>query len=395
MKDVLMEEVFRLLEEATRLEKSGDHRIEAATKYYESCYLMRQVVASAAGCQTSRESDEKTFGPTTCHLLEAKIDHYTTIARKLYFDEGMVRDGPRDQQQMGQPQHRGQPATSVIIGLLDDAISVITEPRTVPPTIPAPIPGTDGESTARPRNVPNDNAPVNSLIEPRRIGSIWNSKGIGKPKQQPKQQKQRQEEQQPQTSRWKGALAAIESRIHQRAHSAHSRLSKAVDLDEQHARLASSDGDDDPRIRAETIATYVQASELYLSAIQLGEDRKAKLETSLAATKRASSRAVTAVVQATVDGQNALVIKLKRLLVSALDRVEALKKEEAERKHQTQVKDRVFALKSSMLSTPLVAKMISRSDSLSDRQQNPRSFLRDNGSGGGRANGRSNSPTTV
>ena len=36
--------VFRLLENATLLEKAG-HRIEAATKFYEGCHLMRQILS--------------------------------------------------------------------------------------------------------------------------------------------------------------------------------------------------------------------------------------------------------------------------------------------------------------------------------------------------------------
>jgi len=73
-----LEDVFNLLETATLLEKGGQ-RIEAATKYYESCYLMRQVLSRIP----ENEKSSSTF-----RLLHEKIEFYTSAAQKLYFDDG-------------------------------------------------------------------------------------------------------------------------------------------------------------------------------------------------------------------------------------------------------------------------------------------------------------------
>lgn len=74
-----LDDVFRLLEKATLLEKDGQ-RIEAATKYYEGCHLMRQIVSQFPQGDTD---------PIVV-LLQEKIQCYTLQARRLYFDEGSV-----------------------------------------------------------------------------------------------------------------------------------------------------------------------------------------------------------------------------------------------------------------------------------------------------------------
>eukprot|EP00536_Pseudo-nitzschia_multiseries_P001686 jgi/Psemu1/317670/estExt_fgenesh1_pm.C_210051 len=73
-------DVFQLIATAKRLEKSG-HRIEAATKYYESCYLMRQAL--------SRFPQNEQSSPTY-RLLEENIELYTQAAQDLYFDDSSV-----------------------------------------------------------------------------------------------------------------------------------------------------------------------------------------------------------------------------------------------------------------------------------------------------------------
>lgn len=70
-----LDNVFNILEIATRLEKDGK-RIEAATKYCEGCYLMRQVIARMPESESSS---------ITCSLLQEKIQLYTKIAQNLYF----------------------------------------------------------------------------------------------------------------------------------------------------------------------------------------------------------------------------------------------------------------------------------------------------------------------
>ena len=71
----LLDDVFEILETATRHEKSGN-RIEAATKYFEATYLMRKVLAG-----TPQEEVD------TRRLLEQKIQDYSTAASRLYFDD--------------------------------------------------------------------------------------------------------------------------------------------------------------------------------------------------------------------------------------------------------------------------------------------------------------------
>ena len=69
----LLDDVFTLLGIATKLEENPDSKIEAATKYYEAVYLMRQYIQrlpSTAEHQQKRE------------LLESKAFHYEQLAQK-------------------------------------------------------------------------------------------------------------------------------------------------------------------------------------------------------------------------------------------------------------------------------------------------------------------------
>ena len=74
----LLDDVFDILEAATRQEKAGN-RIEAATKYYEATYLMRKVLVD-----TPQEASD------TRRLLEQKIEKYSRTASRLYFDDGSM-----------------------------------------------------------------------------------------------------------------------------------------------------------------------------------------------------------------------------------------------------------------------------------------------------------------
>jgi len=70
--------VFKILEEATRQEKAGN-RVEAATKYYEATYLLRRLLA-----ETPQDAID------TRRLLEKKIAEYSMLASRLYFCEGRM-----------------------------------------------------------------------------------------------------------------------------------------------------------------------------------------------------------------------------------------------------------------------------------------------------------------
>lgn len=74
----MLEDVFVLLETAKRLEKKPDNRIEAATKYYEAVYLIRQVLLNIPHDEASEP---------TRRLLTDKIEFYTQEAQRLYFDD--------------------------------------------------------------------------------------------------------------------------------------------------------------------------------------------------------------------------------------------------------------------------------------------------------------------
>ena len=75
----LLDDVFEILEKATLIDKSGENRIEAATKYYEAVYLMRQVLS-----MTPQEALD------IRDLLEEKIQFYSAAASRLYFDDSSI-----------------------------------------------------------------------------------------------------------------------------------------------------------------------------------------------------------------------------------------------------------------------------------------------------------------
>jgi hypothetical protein len=103
-----LDDVFRLLERATCLEKDGQ-RIEASTKYYEGCHLMRQIVSKFPPGDTD----------PVVGLLKEKIQFYTLEAQRLYFDEATVVAPPT------------APATITLAAATDD-ISVLTVPGSKP-----------------------------------------------------------------------------------------------------------------------------------------------------------------------------------------------------------------------------------------------------------------------
>ena len=111
-----LEEVFALLETAKRYEHSNQ-RIEAATKYYESCYLMRQILAERH-TTTNTDADDSS---SLSQLLTEKIQFYNTAAQQLYFDDRSTA-----------PTATSKPLPISIGVLGDDDISVLTTPTTIP-----------------------------------------------------------------------------------------------------------------------------------------------------------------------------------------------------------------------------------------------------------------------
>ena len=116
-----LDDIFNLLETATLLEKSNQ-RIEAATKYYESCYLMRQFL--------SQIPENERSSSATSRLLEEKIEFYTNAAQNLYFDDSSVSASIIT-----------TPAAVLFAeskqsphGLLADDVSVLTPPSMIIPT---------------------------------------------------------------------------------------------------------------------------------------------------------------------------------------------------------------------------------------------------------------------
>ena len=105
-----LNDVFRLLENATLLEKAGQ-RIEAATKYYEGCHLMRQIV--------SRYPPGDRKDPIVV-LLREKIQAYTLQAQRLYFDDRSVIQA--------QPRKATTPAAIILANEKSDDVSVLTLP---------------------------------------------------------------------------------------------------------------------------------------------------------------------------------------------------------------------------------------------------------------------------
>ena len=305
MRDLLLEQVFSLLEEATKLERAGKHRIEAATKYYESCYLMRRIVANAENNQLN-DSHSSSIGASSRRLLQDKIDHYTIRARTLYFEESAA--GTKALQANRTPSNKhSQPTTSIMIELLDDAISVLTEVPSVPPPRSVPLIGLSIQPET-------SNGVVSQPRMPHRTNQARNNNHLhhrsnSKPKNQWNHSK---------TPRC--ALATTERRIHLQANLAHSILSQAMDLDEQ-------------RNPQQAIASYVEASELYLSTIQMGNQHIRKLETMHAGIQRRPSGSCGGgsskeLVDTMCNSLQALLQKLKQLVSSTLDRIEILKIEQ-------------------------------------------------------------------
>lgn len=301
MRDLLLEQVFSLLEEATKLEKTGTHRIEAATKYYESCYLMRQILSNAEYQLT--DSRSSSIGEPSRRLLQDKIDHYTIRARELYFEESAA---PQSNQK---PTNKhAQPTTSIMVELLDDAISVLTEVPSVPPPRSVPLIGLSIQPET-------SNVLVSQTTMPHRTNGTRNNnhRHDNRTNTKPKNPSHRSK-----TPRC--ALATTERRIHLQANLAHSILSQAMDLDEQ-------------RSLQQAIASYVEASELYLSAIQMGNQHIRKLGTMQAGIQRRTSGSCGGgsskeLVDTMCSSLQDLLRKLKQLVSSTLDRIEVLKIEQ-------------------------------------------------------------------
>ncbi|MGK3736445.1 MAG: hypothetical protein ACI8RD_003603 [Bacillariaceae sp.] len=114
-----LDDIFNLLETASLLEKSNQ-RIEAATKYYESCYLMRQFL--------SRIPENEQSSSATYRLLEEKIEFYTNAAQNLYFDDSSVSASITTPATVIFAQSNQSPH-----GLADD-VSVLTPPTMIIPT---------------------------------------------------------------------------------------------------------------------------------------------------------------------------------------------------------------------------------------------------------------------
>jgi len=113
------DDVFCLLEKAKLLEKDGQ-RIEASTKYYEGCHLMRQIVSRFPLGDTAPE----------VVLLREKIKIYTLQAQRLYFDESSSCVGnPTSKTTTIAPATITLPrATTIITAEIPDDVSVLTLP---------------------------------------------------------------------------------------------------------------------------------------------------------------------------------------------------------------------------------------------------------------------------
>lgn len=360
---VLLDQVIESLEIATQLDKSGRHRIEAATKYYESCYLIRQILAGDAGEGSS--SVCSTISTTCRRLLEDKIEYYTKVAQRLYFDDSAsVAAGGES------------PApTSVIISLLDDVVSVLTS--TNHPLEQQQQPSSSDPFTAtlpqqqyfHPRNVPTTTTKTSTAVATTRsnpstllqlpvqativrrgggretVGAVNNRNN---PESLSKQQQQQQQQQlrrhshnndnnnnirttgtKPRPRLSKFAKVEAERKIHIKMNLANSKLGQSIDLDEYcHSQQQSNNQNNNNNI---IIDSYVDASEFYLDAIKLAEDHQKKYDNNSKSHLKLS-------LSSKVDpwrGPGAspspspigsVIPKLKHLLISALDRVETLKK---------------------------------------------------------------------
>jgi hypothetical protein len=406
---VLLDQVIELLEIATQLDKSGrHHRIEAATKYYESCYLMRQILAGdAAGEGLSSLDSSSTIISTTCRrLLEDKIEHYTKVAQRLYFDDSAsVAAGGES------------PApTSVIISLLDDVVSVLTStnhpleqqhpsssdpftatlpqqqyfhPRNVPTTTT-----TTSTAVATTRSNPSTllQLPVQATIVRRGGGreTVGAVNSRNNPESLSKQQQQQQQQQQqlrrhfhnndnnnnirttgakPRARLSKFAKVEAERKIHIKMNLANSKLGQSIDLDEYcHSQQQSNNQNSNNII----IDSYVEASEFYLDAIKLAEDHQKKYDNNNRSHLKLS-------LSSKVDpwrGPGAspspspigtVIPKLKHLLISALDRVETLKMKM--KKTNININTKIIT-KQTMITTPRYDRSPHHSDSYSNHHRN-------------------------
>eukprot|EP00536_Pseudo-nitzschia_multiseries_P014579 jgi/Psemu1/291530/fgenesh1_pg.727_\ len=356
MKDVLLEEVFRLLEEAKRLEATRCHRIEAATKYYEGCYAMRQIIASGALSSKKTSSLEKDSATSTVssackRLLEGKIEHYIKVARRLYFDDRSIHEEiqPESQSLWQEQQEKKQeqkPPTWIMIELLDDTISVMTMPTTATSRIPqtnasryvrieSPLP--------RAQKVTRHVRIESPLPRTQKVTAKYTGprpRPVAPPSQRPRPvapPSQRHRINLPRV-----ALAASERKIQLHINLAHSKLSQALDLDEKHlehsrrqplnpwpllhknvTHLSSREHSH----RDAAIQAYVEASELYLGAIRMAQTQQSRLPSPSPSLSSFSSSSGGVVRTLTASVHSGLP-KLKSLLASILDRVEALKHEE-------------------------------------------------------------------
>eukprot|EP00521_Asterionellopsis_glacialis_P007952 CAMPEP_0195287320 /NCGR_PEP_ID=MMETSP0707-20130614/4430_1 /TAXON_ID=33640 /ORGANISM="Asterionellopsis glacialis, Strain CCMP134" /LENGTH=938 /DNA_ID=CAMNT_0040347067 /DNA_START=96 /DNA_END=2912 /DNA_ORIENTATION=+ len=96
MSSTLLDDAFELLQVATNLEQQtkGDEscQIEAATKYYQACYLLKRYVQRLP--LTSSNNDNQTR-----QLLEDKITHYEHLASHLLSTANKNNKNDDDQQQ--------------------------------------------------------------------------------------------------------------------------------------------------------------------------------------------------------------------------------------------------------------------------------------------------------
>jgi hypothetical protein len=402
---VLLDQVIQSLEIATKLDRSGGrrHRIEAATKYYESCYLMRQILAAGDAGGEGSSSDSSTISTTCRRLLEDKIKHYTKVAQQLYFDDSAsIAAG-------------GGPApTSVIISLLDDVVSVLTSTNH---PLEQHHPSSSDPSTAtspqqqyfHPRNVPTTTTATSTAVATTRsnpstllqlpvVATAIVRRGSGRetvgavnnrnnPKSLSKQQQQQQQQQQlrrhshnndnnnnirttgakPRARLSKFAKVEAERKIHIKMNLANSKLGQSIDLDEYcHSQQQSNNQNNNNII----IDSYVDASEFYLEAIKLAEDHQKKYDNNNRSHLKLS-------LSSKVDpwrGPGAspspspigtVIPKLKHLLISALDRVETLKK----KMKKTDITTKIIA-KKTMITTPRYDRSPHHSDSYSNHHQN-------------------------
>mmetsp|Transcript_27870 Transcript_27870/g.32057 ORF Transcript_27870/g.32057 Transcript_27870/m.32057 type:complete len:326 (-) Transcript_27870:167-1144(-) len=302
---------------------------------------MRQIIA---GSITSSSCENSSTITTTRHrLLEEKINYYTKLAQRLYFDDtkSAVRGPP-------------PPATSIIIGLLDDVVSVFTisHPLEKPhyptrTTLPQNQNHTEndtdteadyerltGHSTALGTTRSNPSTLLQAINNVLPRGSS-NGNGLLLKKQQQRQRQYNQQQQQRRRgSTTTFAKDAAERKIHIRMNLANAKLGQAIDLDEQQYYSHDSGGTivEESCCYERIIHSYVEASEFYLDAIKLAVDHQQKYPSQVIALSMSSKVDPWAMkVKAPSSSPSSsspistVIPKLKHLLISALDRVETLK----------------------------------------------------------------------